>query len=490
MKRAQLQRQQARIAFTALLLLSASPVLGQTFSSGSTGADGVFSPAAGTTNITVRPGGVYNYTTVNIPVSATVRYIKNNDNAPVVILASGDVTISGTIDVSGFSGATAGFGANGPGPGGPGGPGGFDGGFSGFISTNPPLTVLPTAGQGPGGGAAAAGTSGAASGTYGAPTSFVVLTPLFGGSGGGGGASGTSGGAAGTGSGGGGAILIASSTRIIVNGTVRANGAPAGTNFNIGCIFQPGAGAGGAIRLVTPEISGSGILQALRGAMAPNCGQPQPTDGRIRVEAFTTSGFTGVASPTASVANAPGPASPAGNPALTNVPTLQIASIGGVAVPTTPNASYSVPDLTLAAGTANPVPVVLNATNTPVGAPTVITVRLIPQGNASSASVPSANHTGTFASSTATANVTLPVGQVTVLQAHAAMTLTGQTASLFPLIDGEPVERVMLAALPGEPSTLSLVTRSGKERRLGELQIEDQVRVAQAWETMRGARTE
>jgi hypothetical protein len=465
-------------------------VLAQTFSSGSTGADGVFNPVAGTTNITVRPGGVYNYTTVNIPSTATLRYLRSNDNAPVVILASGDVTISGTIELSGFPGGGAGTGATGPAPGGPGGPGGFNGGFSGFVSTNPPLTVLPTAGQGPGGGAAAVGVNGAGSGTYAAPTSFVALTPLFGGSGGGGGANGTSGGGAGTGSGGGGAILIASSTRIIVNGTIRANGAAASTNFNIGCIFQPGAGAGGAIRLVAPEISGSGILQALRGLMPANCGQPQATDGRIRVEAFTTSGFTGVASPTASVANAPGGASPAGNPALANVPTLQIASIGGLAVPTTPNASYSVPDLTLAAGTANPVPVVLNATNTPVGAPTVITVRLIPQGNASSVAVPSLNHTGTFASSTATASVTLTVGQVTVLQAHAAMTLTGQTASLFPLIDGEPVERVMLAALPGEASTLSLVTRSGKERRLEELRLEDQIRVAQAWETMRGIRTE
>ena len=145
--------------------------------------------------------------------------------------------------------------------------------------------------------------------------------------------------------------------------------------------------------------------------------------------------------------------------------------------------------MTLPLGTANPVPVVLNATNTPVGPPTVITVRLIPQGVASSVNVVGTNHTGTFASSSATADLTLPNG-VTVLQAHAAMTLTGQTASLFPLIDGEPVERVMVAAAPGEPSTLSLVTKSGKERRLDELPVEDQLRVARAWEAMRETRTE
>ena len=40
-----------------------------------------------------------------------------------------------------------------------------------------------------------------------------------------------------------------------------------------------------------------------------------------------------------------------------------------------------------------------------------------------------------------------------------------QLAGLFPLIDGEPVERVMLAANFGEPTTVTLITRSGKELR-------------------------
>jgi hypothetical protein len=327
--------------------------------------------------------------------------------------------------------------------------------------------------------------AGAQSGVYGAPTAFVALTPLFGGSGGGGGINGVSGNSAGSGSGGGGAILIASSTRIIVNGFIRANGAPASSGFSVDCGRQPGAGSGGAIRLVAPTVQGSGQLQALRGLLGPNCGQLQGSDGRIRVEAFNVSGFTGVVTPIPSVTNAPGPVSPASNPALANVPTLQFATIGGLAVPAVSAGSYSVPDVALAPGTPNPVPVVVNATNTPVGPPTVITVRLIPQGVASSVVVQGLDHTGTFASSSATANLTLPVGQVTVLQAHAAMTLTGQTASLFPLIDGEPVERVMVAATPGEPSMLSLVTKSGKERRLDQMPVEDQLRVAQAWATLR-----
>lgn len=467
----------AQIAALALSLGWINVASGQTFSSGSTGADGPFSPLTGTTNLTVRAGGVYHYTTVNIPSGATIRYFKNNDNAPLIILATGDVTISGVIDVSGTNGTTFGMA-----PPGLGGPGGFDGGTGGFSSTNPPILILPTAGQGPGGGAVSTG-GGAQSGNYGAPTSFVALTPLFGGSGGGAGNAGN--GAGGSGGGGGGAVLIASSTRITVNGTLRANGGQAGTNFSVNCTQAGAAGSGGAVRLVAPTISGSGALQAIRGVLGTNCGQVQASDGRIRVEAFNTGGFTGLASPTASVANAPGAVSPAGNPALANVPTLQIASIGGLEVPAIPSASYSVPDLALAPGTANPVPVVVNATNTPVGSPTVITVRVIPQGTATSIAVPSTDHTGTFASSSATVSVTLPVGQVTVLQAHAAMTLTGQSASLFPLIDGEPVERVMVAATPGQPSTLSLVTRSGKEVSVKDLDPDERVRVALAWEAMK-----
>jgi hypothetical protein len=458
---------------------------GQSFSSGSSGADGVFAPTA-SQNLTVRPGGVYNYTTVTIPANVTVRYFKNTDNAPVVILATGDVTIEGSIVVSGIDGGNN---SQTPQPGGQGGPGGFAGGMSGY----PTGGFVPTSGQGPGGGASAGNVG--MGGVYGAPTSFVGLTPLFGGSGGGAGvgffSGGPSSGAAG--GGGGGAILIASSTRIQINGRVLANGGLSfGGVFN--CATQGGPGSGGAIRLVAPAIGGFGqnsMVQAIAGAPSGTpCGNAGSV-GRIRMEAFNMSGFNGLTDPVPSVVNAPGPVSPGGNPALANVPTLAIASVGGQAVPATPLASYSVPDMTLPAGTANPVPVLVNVTNTPVGSPTEITLRLLPRsGGTGTVAVAATNHTGTFASSSATANVTLSAGQVTVLQASAAMTLTGQTASLFPLIDGEPVERVEVAATPGQPSTLSLVTKSGKERRLDEMPIEDQMRVAQAWEAMKNSRTE
>jgi hypothetical protein len=137
------------------------------------------------------------------------------------------------------------------------------------------------------------------------------------------------------------------------------------------------------------------------------------------------------------------------------------------------------------------VAVTVSATNTPVGPPTAITLKLMPQtSGATSITVPAASHGGTFASSTATGDVTFPVGQVSVIQAWATMTLTGQIASLFPLIDGEPVERVQMAAVQGQLSTLNLVTKSGKEIRVDQMPIEDQLRVAQAWEVLRATRVE
>jgi hypothetical protein len=427
-------------------------------------------------------------TTVNI-TGGTLRYLRGSDNAPVVILATGDVTIAANavLSINGNDGATA-IGSN-PNIGALGGPGGFNGGNGGVLGLN---GVPGTAGHGPAGGAPAP-FSGTAPAAYGAPSSFVALTPLFGGSGGGGGNGGASGQSSAPGSsggGGGGAILIASSTRIIVNGSIRANGgALAGANLSV--VQCSSAGSGGAIRVVAPEIIGTGNLQAIRGG-GTCTGVLAAGDGRVRVEAFATQGFTGTTSPVASVSSVPGAVSPAGNPALENVPTLAIATVGATPVPSTITASYFVPDMALAAGASNPVPVVVTATNTPVGSPTTIALRLIPQspGSASLVTAPASDHTGSFASSTATINATLPVGQVTVMQAIAGMTLTGQTASLFPQIDGEPVERVMVAASPGAASTLSLVTKSGREVRVDQLRTEEQLQVARAWQILKETHVE
>jgi len=455
------------------LILSAwaGAVSGQTFSSGSTGADGAFSPTANTV-VPLPADGVLNYTTVTIPAGVTVTFQRNAANTPVTLLTTGDVTISGTINVGGSQGGNENTSSNIAAAGGLGGPGGFRGGNGGVAGG-----ASPTHGQGPGGGA----PNGATAAEYGAPSAFVTLFPLFGGSGGGG-ANPPGSGTGVAGGGGAGAIVIASSSKIVISGSVVANGGASG-NRGSGSCSSPGSG--GAIRLVAPQISGGGSVQANAGANGQNnCGTANA--GRIRVEAFTL-GFTGTYSPAASQSVVPGPVAAASNPALVNLPTLAVTSVDGVAAPALPAGSYTAADVSLPQGTSNPVAVTIAATNTPV--PASITLRLMPQtAGATTINVAAGNHTGTFASSSATANVTFPAGQVSLIQAWASMTLTGQIASLMPLIDGEPVERVTVASLDGGSSALNLVTRSGKEKRFDELAPLEQLKVAQAWQMMRDAR--
>src|SRR5712691_2678600 len=140
----------------ALMLVWIGPASGQTFSSGSTGADGAYAPTCAPTPCTVTealpPSGVYNYTTVTIPSGVTVRYTRNAANTPVTLLAAGDVTIMGTISVNGgngLDGSTTGTGLifN---AGGLGGPGGFNGGNGDVLGAL--LLISGTWGQGPGGG--------------------------------------------------------------------------------------------------------------------------------------------------------------------------------------------------------------------------------------------------------------------------------------------------------------------------------------------------
>src|SRR5581483_11153889 len=83
-----------------LLLCWTVPALSQVFNSGSTGALGALNPSSNTT-VVLPPDGVLNYTTVMIPAGVTVTFQPNSSNTPVTLLAQGDVTISGSINVSG-----------------------------------------------------------------------------------------------------------------------------------------------------------------------------------------------------------------------------------------------------------------------------------------------------------------------------------------------------------------------------------------------------
>jgi hypothetical protein len=156
--------------------------------------------------------GVFHCTTIMITNGATLRFTPNARNTPVTLLATGDVVISGTINISGSNGTAL--------QGGFGGPGGFPGGNPGR------LDLPPSAGSGPGGSPTNVNTSLRhavfavrpvdAPADFAQPYGNALLIPMIGGSGGGGSPS-----DGGGGGGGGGAILIASSTLIRVEGTGR-----------------------------------------------------------------------------------------------------------------------------------------------------------------------------------------------------------------------------------------------------------------------------
>lgn len=406
------------------------------FVSGSTGALGAFNPTSNTV-VTLPPAGVLNYTTVNIPAGVTVTFTKNAANTPVYMLATGDVTIAGTLSVNG--GNTTGTGATAVGLGGP---GGFDGGYGGTSYEQGGKGLGPGGGSagtfngtcqygdnpGGGGGFGTDGSTlcGAGGKSYGNPR----LYPLVGGSGGGG--------AGGPrlhegGGGGGGAILVASSGTVLIAGSITANG---------GTAWAGGGGSGGGIRLVGNTVSGNGRLSAAGGEFG-YIGRGGA--GRIRMEAYSNNA-------TFTTNPAPSYGSP-GNVFVAAEPTLSITSVAGTHVPATPTGSYTQPDITLPSGTSNPVAVNVSAANVPMDA--TVKVWVVPQyGTATSAD---ATRSGTQEASTAIANVTISTTYPSVITAETTVTIVG----LYH--DGEEIEKVRVAATMGGKSERTYITKSGKE---------------------------
>lgn len=464
------RRRLGLLVAASLLLLCCAPRSSaqNTFSSGSTGTDGAFEPTS-TQTFVVPDSGVLNYTAVNIPAAVTVTFVRNSKNRPLTILASGNVTIAGTITLDGRpANATGGFGT--------GGPGGFDGGAGGYPFD---VSFAGATGDGPGGGGGGAGSptfsspGGGAGGSYagsgsngGASTSLTpaaagprygsaALVALVGGSGGGGGGATTTRAGGGAG-GGGGAILIASSGTINFTGTISVRGGAAGTGAAGG-----GGGSGGAIRLVANTITGAGSLQAGGGSGAISVTNTAATrggnggDGFIRVEANDYSSFNPSSTPGPISFSLPHPV------AAPNAPTLRIASVAGVSAPSFPLGSlHGAPDVVVPTTQPNPVTVAIEAANVPVG--TVATVTLTPaQGTRTTAQ--SGALAGTEAASAATATVNLPSGMC-VLTATAVIDLTTQSASARPplLLDGERIDRIEVTATFGGRSEVTYVTRSGR----------------------------
>lgn len=420
------------------------------FISGSTGADGAFNPTANT-ELQLPPNGIFNFTTVNIPAGVTVTFKKNAANTPVYILATGDVTIAGTIDVSGENASSS--------IPGKGGPGGFDGGYGGATGLSGGKGLGPGGGGGAsvnncnagGGGFAISGGPGysTAGGIYG----NAAIVPLIGGSGGGGGG-GFSDSSGYGGGGGGGAILIASSGTITLNGTIAAKGGSSSYNCcYISYCPAGGGGSGGAVKLMANSISGNGAITATGGNLGSGRNNAGGA-GRIRLEAYTINRTAGTDPPY--TFGLPGSVFPAA------APVLRITSIGGVNVPANPTGAYNQPDIMLPSSTTNPVSVNISASNIPVG--TTVTVSVIPQYGSSSNV--NATLSGTEASSTASASVNLSTEYSNIITAHATYTL--QTAMYY---EGEKIDKVRVASMMGGQSETIYISESGREIKAEELII-------------------
>ena len=300
------------LLLAALLAAGFSQAQNVAFQSGSTGANGPFAPTS-STNIVLPPDGRLNFTWVSIPSSVTVTFTRNSNNTPVYFLAQQGITNHGTIRVNGESGTAT--------RGGFGGPGGFSGGEPGIAGS------APGDGYGPGGGRGHTDVNQLGRGIYGAlfPGNTALagdgivygsqlLVPLVGGSGGGGAPN--LGGA-----GGGGAILISSSTHITNSGSIMAEGGVSGSSI----------GSGGAIRMVAPKISGSGLIFARGGGSFNN-------HGRIRCDLIERQDFSPTFLPLAAVT-----ADQAFMVTFPqNVPSLRLSRVAGQDVPLDAAAGYTV----------------------------------------------------------------------------------------------------------------------------------------------------
>lgn len=454
------------IIFSVLIGLMAVPA--SAFDSGSTGALGAFNPVT-SVEVELPADGKLNYTTVNIPTGVTVTFKMNAANTPVYMLATGNVTVAGSISISGTS-------ANGI-ANGRGGPGGFDGGLGAAGGTCGGVGLGPGGGKmggnttsfyvGAGGGGAGFavaaskgadgnwsgviyGTGGAGGPAYGNPS----LQPLIGGSGGGGGCGSNqySGYYSGAGGGGGGAILIASTGTIDVSGSILANGGNGGIAGNYS--GKGGGGSGGSIKLMANIIKGNGTLSATGGSGAPAGGSydgGNGADGRIRLETNTLQ-RTAASTPSFTYLDSPVYVFPP------NLPVLKITSIGGVTVPSAPTGKYSAPDILLPANIANPVAVAVEGNNIPAG--TTVTISAISQLGASTSKT--ATLAGTTEVSTAAATLTLSAKYVNIISVSATFTVVASN-EMPVFAGGDRIAKMRVDSVLGGGSSVTYITESGKE---------------------------
>jgi hypothetical protein len=204
---------------------------------------------------------------------------------------------------------------------------------------------------------------------------------------------------------------------------------------------------------------GTGIINVSGGTRGDN--SSPAVGGRVRVEtalntfAGTISGASGgsfLSFPTAAVPS--------------NQPLLRITSIGGQAAPASPAASLITPDITFPSAIDAPVTLAVAANNVPLG--TTVNIRVVPAtGQPTTAT--SSGLSGTVASSTASATVTLPPG-AGVVTASASFSVAGGGSgggggaaafNMPTLIDGKPFERVEVTAQADGSSRAFLIAQNG-----------------------------
>ncbi len=346
-----------KLAALALSLAACSPQLFAQLNIPSDGSDGALNISANTVidlsqavtgnwtnNNTANAGkGIYDpnkwavvfkYSSVNIQAGNNVTFINHPTHAPVVWLVSGNVTNNGEISLDGQSAVTDYTDPAEPGP------GGFRGGTSGML------------GFGPGGGFSGFGSYS----SY--PYGNSQIVPLIGGSGGR---------YYQYSDGGGGVILIASSGTIYINGSMHATGGYIG-------------GAGGAIRLIAGQLTGSGSISVQKNITYQGSGDA----GRIRLEATNTAGLNFSLTPSVnplSILASPVPLTlwPA-----TNAPVVQVTTISNVnanlLAPVDPKASLAAGQDDLAIATTTAVTIGLQTFNFPTNGTVNVYIKSLSAG--------------------------------------------------------------------------------------------------------------
>lgn len=320
---------------------------------------------------------VFKYTSVDIPEDVTVSFANHPTKAPVVWLVEGDVTISGTLDLTGGNGTGDSIGRLVPTEAGP---GGFRGGAFGPDGNG--------AGYGPGGGNVNV------KGTYGQTYGNPQIIPLIGGSGGG-----MDNFYAITGGGGGGAILIATPGTITIDGLINADGGGDTNNS------KRNNGSGGAIRLIADEVAGIGSLSAV---------SPGNSDGfgRIRIEANTLDTGIQLAPDTVAI-------DPLEFPIIwpaSDAPKVIVTSIDGAAAPSDPESPLQA-SADVSIENNGPVQVALQTVDFPISG--VVQVRVVHKYGAASW-VDATYVSGDFSSAVWVANITFSPG-FSAVQARATV---------------------------------------------------------------------